>query len=301
MPGIVAPPGYPDELRKYATMLKVGIPIAAVKGKMFSDGFDDDMFDKYLNPDTAITLNQEDDDDNDSSDSSNDGENENGDEKKEEYDPLDPNQAEPADQPPPQSQPQQQSAPSGFFTNSNFVPPADSELKMDTLQPVPVKKTLLIVNTFVVNTAAFLNKFVTTCESKLRKIHSDVQRMETTLQLLETKLASIDWLRQAEQGQAPVIPNIESWDMEEKKQSNDQQPTANTNNNNADNTNAADDAPPAEPEKPTEDPLLSDETMIPWFKMLRVGVPAPAVRNKMYASGVDDATIERVIELHNSR
>ena len=55
---------------------------------------------------------------------------------------------------------------------------------MDTLQPVPVKKTLLIVNTFVVNTAAFLNKFVTTCESKLHKIHTDIQRMETTMLLL---------------------------------------------------------------------------------------------------------------------
>ena len=89
---------------------------------------------------------------------------------------------------------------------------------MDTLQAVPVKKTLLIVNTFVVNTAAFLNKFVATCESKLHKIHTDIQRMETTMLLLESKLSSIDWLRQAEQGKAPVLPTPDTWETAESKQ-----------------------------------------------------------------------------------
>merc|ERR1712113_304546 len=106
------------------------------------------------------------------------------------------------------------------FASQNFVPPPDSEMKMDSLQPVPVKKTLLIVNTFVVNTAAFLNKFVSTCESKLHKIHTDIQRMETTMLLLESKLSSIDWLRQAEQGKAPIIPAADNWETTEFKDNN---------------------------------------------------------------------------------
>jgi len=294
MPGIVAPPGYPEELTKYAKMMKMGVPEAAVRGKMATDGFEDDLYDKYLNPDTAITVGQE----------AEDGD----EEKKEEVDILNPDQPEAniaQDQSQQeQEQKQQSSAPSGFFGSQNFVPPADSELKMDTLQAVPVKKTLLIVNTFVVQTAAFLNKFVTTCESKLHKIHTDIQRMETTMLLLESKLGSIDWLRQAEKGQAPVIPKLnESWETTEFKDDSkqpDPNTNANANANDGEQKGDGGDAPPPEPEQPAEDPLLSDETMKPWFKMLKFGVPAPAVRGKMGREGIDDATIDRVIELHNS-
>mmetsp|Transcript_25468 Transcript_25468/g.40525 ORF Transcript_25468/g.40525 Transcript_25468/m.40525 type:complete len:304 (-) Transcript_25468:255-1166(-) len=303
MPGIVAPAGYPEELTKYVKMLKMGVPEPAVRGKMAQDGIDDDMFDKYLNPETAITLNQE------------PAEEESGDaeEKKDELevDLLDPNQPDSNAAPPPsQSQqpaaPQPASQPTGFFSSQNFVPPADSELKMDTLQSVPVKKTLLIVNTFVVNTAAFLNKFVTTCESKLHKIHTDIQRMETTMLLLESKLSSIDWLRQAEQGQAPLIPKIdESWETAEFKDN----ALPNSDPNEADHEQKGDGgggggevaAPPPEPEKPAEDPLLSDPDMTQWFKMLKVGVPEPAVRGKMSRCDVPDDVQDRIIELHNSR
>ena len=78
MPGIIAPPGYrmqypstpphhhttdpppppclsytAEELGRFAKMLKVGIPEGSVRGKMAAEGFDDDMFDKYLNPETG--------------------------------------------------------------------------------------------------------------------------------------------------------------------------------------------------------------------------------------------------------
>jgi len=288
MPGIVAPPGYPEELTKYAKMMKMGVPESAVRGKMFSDGFDDEMYDKYLNPDTAITLNQEPED-----------EAVNEEEKNDMVDPLDPNQP---DQAPPASSnneaSQPQSQKSGFFASQNFVPPADSEMKMDSLQPVPVKKTLLIVNTFVVNTAAFLNKFVTTCESKLHKIHTDIQRMETTMLLLESKLSSIDWLRQAEQGQAPVIPQADSWETTTNTTNTKDATNGNGEEQKGDN---ADPAPPPEPEKPAEDPLLSDPEMAQWFKMLKFGVPESAVRLKMGLGGHDDDKIDRVIQLHKSR
>eukprot|EP01083_Nonionella_stella_P066791 176186_1 len=279
MAGIVAPSGYPDELTKYAKMLKMGVPESAVRGKMFSDGFDDDMFDKYLNPDTAITANQEEDDDDD-------------DDEEKEIDLLDPDQAEQAPDQPPQ---QQSSQPTGFFLSQNFVPAADSELKMDVLAPVPVKKTFLIVNTFVVNTASFLNSFVTACESKLHKIHTDIQRMETTMLLLENKLSSIDWVREAEQGKAPVLPAADSWEttkFEEQKHDNNEQKM---------DGGGDDNGPPPEPEKPAEDPLLSDPEMAPWFKMLKFGVPESAVRLKMSLSGCDDATVDRVVQIHHSR
>ena len=172
---------------------------------------------------------------------------------------------------------------------------------MDILQPVPVKKTLLIVNTFVVNTAAFLNKFVSTCESKLHKIHTDIQRMETTMLLLESKLSSIDWLRQAEQGKAPIIPAVDSWETTEFKDDNEKSKNVNDDSGDSKDEKVNEVAPPPEPEKPAEDPLLSDPEMTPWFKMLKFGVPAVAVQGKMSRAGIEDGVIERVIQLHNER
>ena len=100
-----------DELTKYAKMLKMGVPEPAVRGKMATDGFDDDMYDKYLNPDTAITLNQQPDED------------EADDEQKNaEVDILNPDQPESNIVQPEQEQKQ----PSGYFASQNYVPPADS-------------------------------------------------------------------------------------------------------------------------------------------------------------------------------
>ena len=175
---------------------------------------------------------------------------------------------------------------------------------MDILSPVPVKKTLLIVNTFVVNTAAFLNKFVSTCEAKLHQINTDIERMETTMLLLESKLSSIDWLREAEQGKAPVIPAADNWDNVEFQDDDNKDVPAAAPPNGGDGDGGGgggDVAPPPEPQQPAEDPLRSDPEMAQWFKMMKFGVPESAVRLKMGLSGVADDVIDRVIELGNSR
>ena len=197
-------------------MLKFGIGEEAVRLKMTRDGFDESMFDEYLNPATAKSNEntQKNIFDNDSdNDNENENENENEEkvEEKMEMDPSNQSNGNTSNtndnnnnnsnnntriskserskirhinyQTSLMDNPKQYGE--GSFSQTNFVPDANSELKLDTLQPVPVKKTLLIVNTFVVHTTAFLNKFVATCESKLHKIHTDITRMETTLNILE--------------------------------------------------------------------------------------------------------------------
>lgn len=158
---------------------------------------------------------------------------------------------------------------------------------MDTLEPVPVKKTLLIINTFIVNSAAFLNKFVSTCDSKLHRINSNIEKMEITLQILEGKLSSIDWLREAEAGKAPNIPQLD--DMKDIDFVHDDQ---NSNNNNRENDDSV-------PVQPNEDPMLSDPKYSEWIKMLKVGVPAPGVRNKMLNNGYTEDAIKKLISLLN--
>jgi hypothetical protein len=58
--------------------------------------------------------------------------------------------------------------------------------------PVPVKKTLVIVNHFIVQTTRFLNHFSTLAEEKLQKVFHDINRIETTLVLLESRLHRLE-------------------------------------------------------------------------------------------------------------
>ena len=120
--------------------------------------------------------------------------------------------------------------------------------------------------------------------------------------LLESKLSSIDWLRQAEQGKAPVIPAADNWEnvqFQDEDNKGDAPPPAPGGDGGGGAT--GDVAPPPEPEKPAEDPLLSDPDMAQWFKMMKFGVPESAVRLKMGLSGHGDDIIDRVIQLHKAR
>ena len=54
--------------------------------------------------------------------------------------------------------------------------------------PVPVRKTIMVVNQFVVNTTHFLNTFASVCETKLAKVSADLDRVHVLLALLETKI-----------------------------------------------------------------------------------------------------------------
>lgn len=73
----------------------------------------------------------------------------------------------------------------------DFAPnPMDA---LSSIQPIPTKKTLMLVNNFIVNTVDFINKFSALCERKLAKISIHTQKLETQLILLETKLESVPW------------------------------------------------------------------------------------------------------------
>ena len=55
--------------------------------------------------------------------------------------------------------------------------------------PVPVKKTLMLVNSFVVQTTRFLNHFSSLAEEKLQGVHHNISRVEESLLMLESRLA----------------------------------------------------------------------------------------------------------------
>jgi WASH complex subunit CCDC53 len=57
--------------------------------------------------------------------------------------------------------------------------------------PLEPKRTLYMLNTFVIHTVDFLNKFATAAEDKLQDLSFRVQQLEVTLNILDEQLKSI--------------------------------------------------------------------------------------------------------------
>jgi hypothetical protein len=63
------------------------------------------------------------------------------------------------------------------------------QLDFTEVDPIPYRKSLTFINSFLIQTTQFLNKFANTCEKKLGDVSAQLQQLEITMGLLEAKLA----------------------------------------------------------------------------------------------------------------
>ncbi len=63
------------------------------------------------------------------------------------------------------------------------------------VEPISQKRTLAFMNHFVIHTAHFLSRFSCVCEEKLSDLSIRLQRLETTLKLLEGKVCILTCLQ----------------------------------------------------------------------------------------------------------
>lgn len=149
------------------------------------------------------------------------------------------------------------------------------------IKPVPMQKTLVLVNNFVINTCAFLNGFSETCEKKVSVISSKVTQLEILLAVLEAKLNSVPGL-EFNSGDLPTMaaaqPELAAVDQPS-------QPLAVPDLPPAPAAAAVDASPGLVAAKDHPDYL-------PFFKLLRVGVPPHVVQAKTAAAGLDPSFIE---------
>jgi len=255
----------PPELKTYKMMLKVGLPEMSVRNKMTMDGFDDDVFDQYFSVpagtgETPPPAPQDEFEQSTQDDASS---------------PPDPAGAPPA---PPNNVDAAPTSTAIVEFDETILDPSAKKIDMKGLKPIPIKKTLLIVNTFLINTVTFTNKFLNMCEQKLSVIQKTIDRLEVQMNLLEGKLGSIDWLRQpSPKPQAAAAPAAEA-PLEGGAVSAEPAPAA-----------------AVEPEELEEDPIKSDPEFKRFLMMLKVGVNSQAVRTKMEAEGYEQDIIERVL------
>lgn len=56
------------------------------------------------------------------------------------------------------------------------------------VEPIAQKRMLAFLNHFIIHTVGFLNRFSVACEEKLENLTVRIQRLETTVTILETKV-----------------------------------------------------------------------------------------------------------------
>ncbi|XP_033173116.1 WASH complex subunit 3 [Drosophila mauritiana] len=156
-----------------------------------------------------------------------------------------------------------------------------SNVDKTQIPPLNQKRILAFVNHFLVSTCTFLNEFALGCETKFVEMERQLQKTEASLIILEAKLASIPTEHHVAAGasEAPALSN--------------QQP--NEEASMLDTTVPPPTESPAEPEFPPE-PLgvraCEDLRYRKFFKMVQVGVPAPAVKQKMQSEGLEPRILD---------
>lgn len=139
---------------------------------------------------------------------------------------------------------------------------------LETVDAISKKRLLAFVNHFVVNTALFLNTISKSCEHGLMSLENKIQKLETSIVMLETKLNSVPGLEEKN--------NLEP--LESKTETGSKGKTEEKNTESEVETNGESDNTKAQ--------QVLDPTLIKYVKMLQFGVPWPAVKLKLEQENV---------------
>ncbi|XP_077449699.1 WASH complex subunit 3 isoform X2 [Stigmatopora argus] len=153
------------------------------------------------------------------------------------------------------------------------------------------RRMVAFLNQFIVHTVRFLNNFSTVCEEKLANISLRIQQIETTLCILEAKLSSIPGLEGVTVDAVRYPQNFQT-----------NEPVASIPGQT--DCPAIVLLPPLKAPKSTLDntpkveeanvmTVAKDPRYAKYLKMIHVGVPVMAIRNKMITEGLDPDMLDK--------
>ncbi|KAJ8268984.1 hypothetical protein COCON_G00115910 [Conger conger] len=163
------------------------------------------------------------------------------------------------------------------------LPIVGSGIDLTKVPAIQQKRIVAFLNQFIVHTVRFLNRFSTVCEEKLANVSLRIQKIETTLSILEAKLSSIPGLEDVRI--EAVGPAVDS-NGPAMVTSQSQIPAA---------TSPPEETPDQQrAEAVTENiPTVStDPRYARYLKMVQVGVPVMAIKNKMINDGLDPSLLD---------
>lgn len=148
--------------------------------------------------------------------------------------------------------------------------------KLQDNRSIPFRDSLDLVSAFVIQTTEFLNKFASTCEERLAQVEYNIQQLEVTLGILESKLASIDNV------QMPVVAQTTTQPV----QSLVVPPTTNV-------TVVVEDTPPPPPTTSSVVLIKDEKRLEKYFTLVRLRVPSQQIKMAMEREGFDPTLIDR--------
>ncbi|XP_066490097.1 WASH complex subunit 3 [Tiliqua scincoides] len=168
------------------------------------------------------------------------------------------------------------------------LPLVGSGIDLTKVPAIQQKRTVAFLNQFVVHTVQFLNRFSTVCEEKLSALSLRIQQIETTLNILDAKLSSIPGLEDVkcevtstnsvrngpvlqastEPSSTNASPQSEQVSIQETGQQKTEEATENVGT------------------------VAKDPRYARYLKMVQVGVPVMAIRNKMISEGLNPDLLE---------
>ena len=153
------------------------------------------------------------------------------------------------------------------------------EIDYSRVTPINQKRIVAFLNCFVTSCVAFLNRFSVTCERKLMTLNDKLTKLESSLSILEAKLNSVPGLDDIvliDSKPPPVLAEAASNENSEKQGTNkDETPSK------------------AEPVAPPAKPAVPDYLM-KYMKMVNMGVPEGAVKQKMAAEGHNPDLLDKI-------
>ncbi|XP_071941962.1 WASH complex subunit 3-like [Antedon mediterranea] len=154
--------------------------------------------------------------------------------------------------------------------DSDGLPIVGPGVDLSKVGAIHPKRMLAFLNHFVSHTTRFLNRFSCVCEQKLSDLNIRIQHLETTMNLLEAKLASIPWLEDVE-----IAPAITASEPETQTATN------------LPALPAAESPGKSTPSASTVVTVSQDPRYAKFFKMINMGVPAAALRQKARLEGLN--------------
>ncbi|XP_031205309.1 WASH complex subunit 3 isoform X3 [Mastomys coucha] len=162
------------------------------------------------------------------------------------------------------------------------LPLMGSGIDLTKVPAIQQKRTVAFLNQFVVHTVQFLNRFSAVCEEKLADLSLRIQQIETTLNILDAKLSSIPGLEDVTVEVSPL--SVTTVTNGSHSETTSEQPQ-----------NSRQDSGVQESEVPSENVLTvaKDPRYARYLKMVQVGVPVMAIRDKMISEGLDPELLEK--------
>nr|XP_018672724.1 WASH complex subunit 3-like [Ciona intestinalis] len=163
---------------------------------------------------------------------------------------------------------------------SNGLPLTGPDVDLNKIPALNHRRSVTFMNHFITHTSNFLNNFAAVTDEQLAKQSLEMQKLEIALKILEAKLDSIPGLDDVKPKPKPNEPQENPASEDQKTASSEAPPPA---------------APDAEEEPPVVENFIKvkdDPRYAKYLKMVMVGVPKPAIANKMRLDGLDPALLD---------